>query len=463
LLDAPLHVVILAAGQGKRMHSSLPKVLQPLAGKSLLGHVLDCARSLDPKRITVVHGHAAETVRAHFQDERIDWVLQDPPQGTGDAVKQVFLQASHDSKEEIILVLYGDVPLLQKETLHPLITLAKSGALALLTQTIQDPKGYGRIVRTSKGRIRTIVEEKDASDEERQIREVNTGILSAPAARLKDWVFKLNNNNKQSEYYLTDVVSMAFQEGREVQSVSPIYEWEAQGVNDQYQLSQLERQWQLHLARQLLIQGVAVADPNRIDIRGNLRAETDVRIDVGCVFEGEVYLQQGAQVGPYCVIRNSEIGRNSQIKAFSHIELAKLGSNNQIGPYARIRPGSVTAEGVHIGNFVEIKNTEMGSSSKANHLAYVGDAKVGSDVNIGAGVITCNYDGANKHRTIIEDGAFIGSDSQLVAPVTIGKGATIAAGTTVVSDAPVGQLTLSRAPQRSIAGWKRPIKKAKSE
>jgi len=460
LSDNSLHVVILAAGQGKRMQSSTPKVLQTLAGNSLLGHVLDCAQSLQPTKISVVYGHGAEKVLTAFKDKTIQWVLQSPPQGTGDAVKQVFhANEERESNKDLMLVLYGDVPLIQKQTLLELIELAKKDTLSLLTQTIADPTGYGRIVRDKQGKIRGIVEHKDASAEQRLICEVNTGIVCAPSKRLRHWVSQLSNDNEQGEYYLTDVAALAVEEGIEVLSSSPALEWEAQGINDQWQLSQLERQWQKHLAKEMLIQGTAIMDPDRIEIRGKLHAEKDVRIDIGCVFEGEVYLRSGAQIGPYCVIKDSDIGERSQIKAFTHIEQAKIGPHNQIGPYARVRPGTMTAEEVHIGNFVEIKNSEIGKESKANHLAYVGDTQVGKEVNIGAGVITCNYDGANKHQTIIGDGAFIGSNSQLVAPVTIGSGATIAAGSTIVADAPANQLTLSRAPQRTVASWTRPIKK----
>lgn len=443
------------------MHSALPKVLQSMAGKSLLGHVLACAQSLQPQRISVVYGHGAEAVRAQFKEEAIQWVLQSPPQGTGDAVKQVFQQkATPLSSNETMLVLYGDVPLIQKETLEALINLSHSkGALALLTQTVKDPTGYGRVVRAETNNICAVVEHKDASPEQLAINEINTGIICAPSKRLAEWVASLDNKNQQSEYYLTDVVNLAVKDDVAVISASPKLEWEAQGVNDQWQLAQLERQWQRHTAQGLLLKGVAIADPDRIDIRGSLHTEKDVRIDIGCIFEGVVYLGEGVHVGPYCVIKDSNIGQYSNIKAFSHIDQAKLGAENQIGPYARVRPGTVTAEKVHIGNFVEIKNSEIGKESKANHLAYIGDSKVGQAVNIGAGVITCNFDGANKHQTIIGDGAFIGSDSQLVAPVTIGSGATIAAGTTLVGAAPANQLTLSRAPQRSIAAWKRPSKK----
>jgi len=461
LSEVKLHVVILAAGQGKRMHSSLPKVLHPLAGKSLLGHVLDCARTLSPHQITVVHGHGSELVKSKFQDQTINWVLQSPPQGTGDAVRQVFKQRPTPSDSEIMLVLYGDVPLLQKETLQGLIHNIKQGALALLTQTVNDPTGYGRIVRDSSQRICAIVEEKDADPQQRTIKEVNTGILCAPSDQLSQWVSRLSNDNKQSEYYLTDIVRLAQEEKMNIRSSSPLHEWEAQGVNDQLQLSQLERHWQKYLAKKLQTQGVAIADPERIDIRGELHTHKDVRIDIGCIFEGTVTLQEGVHIGPYCVIKESEIGYGSNIKAYSHIEQAKIGADNQIGPYARIRPNTQTDSHVHIGNFVEIKNSAIGQNSKANHLTYVGDSKVGKEVNIGAGTITCNYDGVNKHQTIIGDGAFIGSNSQLVAPVTIGEGATIAAGTTLVTDAPAHQLTLSRAPQRSIAAWRRPTKKIK--
>lgn len=442
------------------MHSSLPKVLQPLAGKSLLSHVIARANSLQPQRISIVHGHGAETVRAAFAAEQCDWILQSPPQGTGDAVKQVFVQTPlQPEKNEVMLVLYGDVPLLQAETLRPLIALAQKGSLALLTQHLSDPTGYGRIIRNTEGAIQGVIEHKDASPEQRTITEINTGILCAPAAKLSQWVSQLQNNNTQKEFYLTDVAALAVAEGVQVEASAPIYEWEAQGVNDQIQLANLERQWQHHLAHQLMAQGVAIADPSRIDIRaGQLIAERDVRIDVGCIFEGKVSLSEGVVIEAHCVLKDSQIGRHTRIKAFSHIENATIGEENHIGPYARIRPGTVTHAQVHVGNFVEVKNSEIGLASKANHLSYLGDTTIGSEVNIGAGVITCNYDGAHKYRTVIGDRAFIGSDTQLVAPVTVGAGATIAAGTTLVSEAPAEQLTLSRTPQRSISRWRRPVK-----
>lgn len=454
----PLSVIILAAGQGKRMHSALPKVLHPLAGKPLLSHVLKTARQLKPAQLLVVHGHGAEAVRGTFPEPDIHWVHQDPPQGTGDAVRHALLVAKQPL-EGVALVLYGDVPLLQRSTLEALVGLASAGDVALLTQELANPTGYGRILRSPEGQILGIVEEKDATQDERAIREINTGMLAAPLAALGHWVSRLNNQNAQGEYYLTDVVGLAVQDGIRVQSCQPTLHWEAQGINDKGQLAQLERAWQRHLADQLLQEGVTLSDPTRIDIRGSLKTGPEVSIDVGCVFEGAVELGKGVTIGPNVVIKNSVIGAYTEIRAMSHIDGAHIGANAVIGPFARLRPGASIGQAGHIGNFVEVKNARLGEDSKANHLAYIGDAEVGARVNIGAGVITCNFDGANKHQTIIEDDVFIGSDAQLVAPVRVGEGATIGAGTTLTSDAPAQQLTVSRAPQRSIPGWKRPQKK----
>lgn len=449
-----MNVVILAAGMGKRMQSDLPKVLHPLAGKPLLSHVISTAKALNPSRICVVYGHGGDRVPSQLAAEDVRFVLQSPQLGTGHAVMQA-ADALDDSAPT--LVLYGDVPLTTANTLQTLVDKAGKEKLAVLTVDLEDPTGYGRIVREN-NRIVRIVEQKDASDSERAIREVNTGILVAPTRALKSWLSKLSNNNAQQEYYLTDIIAMAVKEGTPVESAQPAQIWETLGVNSKVQLAALERIYQRAIANALLEQGVTLADPNRIDVRGELRCGRDISIDVGCVFEGEVVLGDGVTIGANCVIRDAKIHRGTIIKPFSHIDGAAIGSEAQIGPYARLRPGTVLGDDVHIGNFVEIKNSQFDAHSKANHLAYVGDATVGARVNIGAGTITCNYDGANKHRTVIEDDAFIGSDTQLVAPVTVGKGATIGAGTTLTKDAPPDSLTVSRAKQTSIASWQRPVK-----
>ena len=455
-----MNVVILAAGMGKRMQSALPKVLHPLAGKPLLAHVLDTARNLSPFRMCVIYGHGGDAVPAQFRADDLEFVLQEPQLGTGHAVMQA---VPHLNDRESTLVLYGDVPLTSVNTLKALAAQAGLDRLAVLTVHLDDPTGYGRIVRDDDGRIVRIVEQKDATDAERAIREVNTGILVAPTRALKAWLSRLSNNNAQREYYLTDIIAMAVKDGVPVESVQPAQRWETLGVNSKVQLAELERIQQRNIAQALLEQGVTLADPARIDVRGELRCGRDVEIDVGCVFEGTVVLADGVRIGAHSVISDAEIGTGTQIKPFCHIEQATIGAGAQIGPYARLRPGTVLGAGVHVGNFVEIKNSEFGAHSKANHLAYLGDATVGARVNIGAGTITCNYDGANKHRTVIEDDAFIGSDSQLVAPVTVGRGATIGAGTTLTKDAPAGSLTISRARQASLSGWQRPMKHKKQD
>ncbi len=450
-----MEVVVLAAGQGKRMRSVLPKVLQPLAGQPLLAHVLAAARALEARRICVVHGHGGEAVRARLDAPDLAWARQEPQLGTGHAVQQAL---AHLTDGELALVLYGDVPLIGVPTLHRLVAAAGDGRLALLTVTMDDPTGYGRILRGAAGRVVRIVEEKDAGAEERTVKEVNTGILVAPVARLRDWLGRIGNDNAQGEYYLTDIIGLAVADGVEVATVQPDTVAETLGVNSKVQLAELERLYQARIARRLLDEGVTLIDPARLDVRGALRCGRDVEIDVNCVFEGEVELGDGVHIGAHCVIRNARLGAGTRVAPFSHLDGTAMGRDCVIGPYARTRPGTTLGDDVHLGNFVEVKNSAIADHSKANHLAYIGDADVGRRVNIGAGTITCNYDGANKHRTVIEDEVFIGSDSQLVAPVRVGRGATLGAGTTLTKDAPPDQLTVSRAKQMSIANWKKPLK-----
>ena len=450
-----MNIVILAAGQGKRMHSNLPKVLHPVAGKALLSHVIDTARHLGPQALCIVYGHGGEAVRTAVDAPDLVWVLQEPQLGTGHAVMQAL---PYLAEAGTTLVLYGDVPLLRAETLTQLLQAARD-ALAVLTVELADPAGYGRIVRNAAGDVVRIVEQKDATAEERTIREINTGIVALPTARLAEWLGRLSNNNAQQEYYLTDIIGMAVAAGVPVRTTHPQAASEVLGVNSKVQLAELERVAQRRIAESLMEQGVRLADPARIDVRGELVCGRDVFIDVNCVFEGKVVLEEAVEIGPSCVLKNAHIGAGSRLAAFSHIEDAIVGPAGVIGPFARLRPGTELAAGVHVGNFVELKNSKFATKSKANHLAYVGDAIVGSRVNIGAGTITCNYDGANKFTTTIEDDAFIGSDTQLVAPVTVGRGATLGAGTTLTKDAPPDTLTISRARQISIPGWKRPQKK----
>ena len=471
-----MNIVILAAGQGKRMKSVLPKVLQTLAGKPLLQHVLNTALGLQGKNTKtgpiVVVGHGAKDVKqflqiASEQDPRfnkVSTVLQAEQKGTGHALLQALPQL--DLKEPT-LVLYGDVPLTSKKTLSALARLAdgvrgQDSALALLTQHLSNPTGYGRIVRDTDGSVKAIIEEKDATPEQKRIQEINTGIMVLPTNSLKKWLKALRASNAQGEYYLTDVIAMAVKDGVPIRTSQADAEYEIVGVNSRDQLAALERVHQLNQANVLMDAGVSLADPARIDIRGTLECGSDVFIDVGCVFEGCVTLAAGTKVGPYCIIRNSVIGKGVTIHPYSHIDDAKVGANSLIGPYARLRPGADLANDVHIGNFVEVKNSKIAANSKANHLAYVGDSIVGARVNIGAGTITCNYDGVNKHQTIIEDDVFIGSDTQLVAPVRVGRGATLGAGTTLTKDAPPNQLTVSRAKQISLQ-WQRPVKKVATQ
>lgn len=456
-----LNIVILAAGMGKRMQSDRPKVLHTIAGQPMLFHLLKTARTLSPDRLIVVVGHGQHQIRQALADQQdVLFAEQTPQLGTGHAVMQAADQLVGDDTADATLVLYGDVPLVQAQTLQALLA-ASDGGLALLTETLSDPSGYGRIVRDKSARVVAIVEEKDASASERVIKEVNTGMLVASTQALKKWLDQIDNQNAQGEYYLTDIIGLAALAQVEINTVAPQLAFETQGVNSRLQQASLERQWQSELARQQLAAGVALADPQRFDLRGTLECGRDVFIDVGCVFEGHVKLGHNVVIGPHCVVRDAVIGDGAQLNAYSHIQEAQIGAAAQIGPYARIRPGTVLGDQVHVGNFVEIKNSSIGRSSKANHLAYVGDADVGQGVNIGAGTITCNYDGANKYRTVIEDNAFIGSDTQLVAPVRVGKGATVGAGTTLTRDAPPHKLTVSRSTQTTVENWQRPIKKPK--
>ena len=454
-----LDIVILAAGQGKRMNSALPKVLHPLAGKPLVRHVLDTARSLSPARVVVVYGHGGETVREALAGPAIGFAKQDPQLGTGHAVMQALPLLTAPTEGDLTLVLYGDVPLTRADSLKRLVEAAEGGALAILTVELADPTGYGRIVRGADGAITRIVEHKDANAAERAIGEVNTGIMAVPSARLALWLEKLSNRNAQGEYYLTDIVAMAVADGVPVTAAQPGAEWETLGVNSKVQLAKLERTRQRNIADALLEQGVTLMDPARIDVRGMLSVGRDVSIDVGCVFEGDVVLGNDISIGPNCVLRNVRVRAGTRIEAFCHLEDAEIGAHCRVGPFARLRPGAELDEHVHIGNFVEVKKSFIGAGSKASHLSYVGDTEVGKKVNIGAGTITCNYDGVNKTRTVIGDGAFIGSDTTLVAPVTIGAGAYIGAGSTITRDAPPDKLTLTRAKQATIDGWRPPIKK----
>ena len=449
-----MNIVILAAGLGKRMRSDTPKVLHTLAGRPLLSHVVETARQLAPKVICVVYGHGGESVRETVGESGAIWVKQDPQLGTGHAVMQA---TPHLDERWPTLVLYGDVPMLRAQTLERLIDVAGKG-LGLLTVTLEDPAGYGRIVRRAK-RIVGIVEERDATAKQRALREVNTGILVAPTKKLKAWLARLENSNAQREYYLTDVVALASRERVAVAATQPGAAWEALGVNSRGQLAELERIYQRNVVQVLMYQGVMLADPARCDVRGRLVCGRDVAIDINCLFEGEVQLGDRVVIGANCVLKGVRIAGGTRVEPFCHLEDADIGANCRIGPYARIRPGTRLAAGVHLGNFVEVKASELGAGSKANHLSYIGDSEIGKNVNVGAGTITCNYDGANKHRTIIEDDVFIGSDTQLVAPVRVGKGATLGAGTTLTKDAPAGELTISRAKQETVMGWKRPVKK----
>ncbi|MGC3030176.1 bifunctional UDP-N-acetylglucosamine diphosphorylase/glucosamine-1-phosphate N-acetyltransferase GlmU [Burkholderia sp. DN3021] len=451
-----MNIVILAAGTGKRMRSALPKVLHPLAGRPLLSHVIDTARTLQPSRLVVVVGHGAERVQAAVAAPDVQFAVQTEQLGTGHAVRQALPLLD---PAQPTLVLYGDVPLTRASTLRRLVDAARDGRYGILTVTLDDPTGYGRIVRDAAGFVTRIVEQKDASPEQLKIAEINTGIIVTPTAQLSMWLGALKNENAQGEYYLTDVVELAIEAGFEVVTAQPDDEWETLGVNSKAQLAELERIHQRNVAQALLVDGVTLADPARVDVRGTLRCGRDVSIDVNCVFEGNVTLADNVTIGANCVIRNASVGAGTRIDAFTHIDGAELGANTVIGPYARLRPGAQLADEAHVGNFVEVKNAVIGHGSKANHLTYIGDADIGARVNIGAGTITCNYDGANKFRTVIEDDVFVGSDTQLVAPVRVGRGVTIAAGTTIWKDVADGLLALNEKTQTTKSGYVRPVKK----
>jgi len=449
-----LNIVILAAGKGTRMFSSKPKVLHHIAGHPILRHVIDCAKALNPAKIIIVYGFGGDLVKNTFSREDIIWVEQKEQLGTGHAVQQA---APHLDDDANTLILLGDVPLVDVPSCEKLLAKAQN-QLAILSFNKVDPTGYGRITRAANGNVNAIVEHKDATEAQRAIKEVNTGIMAMPAKALKKWLAGLSNNNAQSEYYLTDIVGFAVKDGVNVVAEITEDEWSVTGINSKLDLEQIERVYQSRFAIELLKKGVTLADSARLDVRGNLETAQDVEIDVGCVFEGEVSLGEGVKIGAYCIIRDAKIAAGTVIAPFTHIVETTIGTNSRIGPFARLRPGTTLAEETHIGNFVELKNAQVDVGSKINHLSYVGDTTVGKDVNIGAGTITCNYDGANKFRTVIEDGAFIGSDTQLIAPVKIGKGATIGAGSTISKNAPAGELTISRAKQLTITGWKRPTK-----
>lgn len=452
-----LSIIILAAGLGKRMYSDLPKVLHKLADKPLIRHVLDTALVLRPDSIHIVYGHKGEQVREAIANSNINWVEQAQQLGTGHAVAQAMPNIADDA---MVLVLCGDVPLISSATLQGLCSQADANNLGVLTVELDNPQGYGRIVRNALGLVERIVEEKDADISIKKIKEVNTGIFIVPAVHLRRWLASLKNDNAQGEYYLTDIIALAVLENLPIHSTSSREVYEVLGVNNRLHLATLERYYQSQQVNRLMLAGVTVRDPARLDIRGTVQAGHDVSIDVNVIFEGEITLGNGVKIGPHSVIRNAQIGDDVEILSHCVIENVVIGTGCRIGPFARLRPDTVLAEQVHIGNFVEVKKSTVAQGSKINHLSYVGDSEVGSNVNIGAGTITCNYDGANKHKTIIGDRAFIGSDTQLVAPVTVGTGATIGAGSTITRDTKSDALTLSRTPQKTISGWQRPTKKS---
>ncbi|APG20618.1 bifunctional UDP-N-acetylglucosamine diphosphorylase/glucosamine-1-phosphate N-acetyltransferase GlmU [Kosakonia radicincitans] len=455
MLNTKMSVVILAAGKGTRMYSDIPKVLHTLAGKAMVQHVIDTANLLGADNVHLVYGHGGDLLKQHLADIKLNWVLQAEQLGTGHAMQQA---APFFADDEDILMLYGDVPLISLETLQRLRDAKPQGGIGLLTVVLDDPTGYGRITREN-GAVTGIVEQKDATEEQRKITEINTGILIANGGDLKRWLSKLTNNNAQGEYYITDIISLAWHEGREITTVHPQRLSEVEGVNNRLQLSRLERAYQAEQAEKLLLAGVMLRDPARFDLRGTLEHGRDVEIDANVIIEGNVKLGDRVKIGAGCVLKNSDIGDDCEISPYSVVEDARLEADCTIGPFARLRPGAELLAGAHVGNFVEMKKARLGKGSKAGHLTYLGDAEIGDNVNVGAGVITCNYDGANKHKTIIGDDVFVGSDTQLVAPVTVAKGATIAAGTTVTRNVAENELVISRVPQINKQGWIRPVKK----
>ena len=449
-----LAIVILAAGKGTRMKSALPKVLHPIAGKPMVSHVVDAARALAPQSITLVYGHGGEHVREVLNTQSLNWALQAEQLGTGHAVAQAMPFVS----EDVVLVLYGDVPLIRPDTLREFVARANADTIALMTLNMDNPTGYGRIIRDADGQVQRIVEQKDANDAELAVDEINTGILACPRAFLADVLPKLKSNNAQGEYYLTDVIGMAVKAGLAIDTMQPAHGWEVDGVNDRVQLARLERIYQGVQAEALMRAGVTVLDPSRLDVRGTLQCGTDIVLDINTVLIGEVTLGDRVSIGPNCVIRNARIAADTVIEANSVIDGAVIGSGCHVGPFARLRPGTLLADQARIGNFVETKNARLGEGAKANHLSYLGDAEIGAHSNIGAGTITCNYDGVNKSKTLIGDNAFIGSNSALVAPVNIGAGATVGAGSVITADVPDAHLGVGRSKQRNIAGWQRPKK-----
>jgi len=457
LADKPIEVVVLAAGQGNRMKSTLPKVLHPLAGKPMLVHVLDAARTVKPERIHVVYGHGGEVVRTVIAAPDVQLAEQAEQLGTGHAARMAMPSVDDDS---IVLILFGDVPMVSSQTIREALDAAADDALVVVSVMLDNPYGYGRIIRGADGRMTDIREQKDASEAEQAIKEINTGIMAAPALRLRAWLEALSNNNVQKEYYLTDAVRAAVSESVAVETVLAHDVYEVAGINDRVQLASLEREYQRRQAEALMRAGVSLADPLRLDVRGNVQIGADVSIDVNVILEGNVTIGAGTRIGPNCVISDSTLGDNVELLPNCVVESATISRGARVGPFARVRPDAELGEDVHVGNFVEIKKSRLGKGAKVNHLTYVGDADIGARVNVGAGTITCNYDGVNKHRTVIGEGAFIGSGSMLVAPVSIGENATIGAGSTIGRDAPAGELTLERAKQRTIPGWQRPAKKS---
>lgn len=452
-----LNVVILAAGKGTRMRSDLPKVLHPIAHKSMVQHVIDTAHQVGSDAIQLVYGYGADKLQANLGEQQLNWVLQAEQLGTGHAVAQA---NAHIADDDTVLILYGDVPLIQASTLEALLSAREANGLAILTVNLPNPMGYGRIVREA-GKVVGIIEQKDANADQLTINEINTGIMAAPGKQLKEWLGQLSSDNAQGEYYLTDIVAMAHRDGVAITTAQPQSAIEVEGANNRVQLAQLERAYQARAAEKLMLEGANLRDPARIDIRGDVSVGMDVMVDVNVIFQGKVTIGNNVTIGAGAILIDCEIGDNAEIKPYSIVENAKVGVKASAGPFARLRPGAELKRDAHIGNFVEMKKAVLGEGSKAGHLAYIGDAQIGAGVNIGAGTITCNYDGANKHLTVIEDNVFVGSDTQLVAPVTIGKGATLGAGSTITRDVAADELVITRVKQRHLSGWARPVKKKK--